>query len=484
MKRTETSTMNCSNLTVLSGLCSAENAVEYTDLLLKSWYKNNLSDPGPDLLNKMGNLYAVFVILEIIYLRYYRTDKKLNWADYMTNVTQGFVFFVYRKMGMDYPLKLFYYFVYDNFRLFNLEENGFLETWTGYFMVFLAVDFVFYWMHRWSHEMNLLWAFHQVHHSSQHYNLTTAMRQPIGHTHVIFWIYATTSLLGIPPIQFYIHLDLNLMFQFWIHTEMIDKCPKVIEFIFNTPSHHRVHHGRNPDCIDTNYAGTLIIWDRIFGTFEGEKEFLTVGKKKKNGKTDKDGKRVEIAYGLVHNLESFSSVNLQTSHFQWMWSKYEEMKKKRENGNENILKLLFFGPGYTGEPSCPRLGVHSDIPEVEVPTKFLETELSNIDGKTTPNQAKLNTRTMWYVFLQLMFTAHACELLKPMQPDFNTAVLFLIVFIAQIENFARLLDGKKLDITREGRVNCFLAVSFALILGSADVFVMPIISWLLVFFSQ
>ena len=267
-------------------------------------YSQNKHDPGPDLLNKMGNAYGILALIEVLYLRYY-SNKKVNWADYITNITQGFVFFVYRKLGFDYPLKLFYYFVYDNFRIFDLEKNDFLETWTGYFIVFLLVDFVFYWMHRWSHEMNLLWAFHQVHHSSQHYNLTTAMRQPIGHTHVIFWIYATTSLLGVPPIQFYIHLDLNLMYQFWIHTEVIDKCPKIIELIFNTPSHHRVHHGRNPECIDTNYAGTLIVWDRIFGTFEGEKDHLKVGEKD-----------TEIAYGLVHNLTSFSTVNLQTNHLR------------------------------------------------------------------------------------------------------------------------------------------------------------------------
>jgi sterol desaturase/sphingolipid hydroxylase (fatty acid hydroxylase superfamily) len=135
----------------------------------------------------------------------------------------------------------------------------------------IAQDFVYYWKHRASHRIRWFWAAHVVHHSSEHYNLTTALRQPwISH----FTGYAVMSiplvLIGFHPLLIAFVASLNLLYQYWIHTELIDKMPSWFEAVFNTPSHHRVHHAVHPRYLDANYAGIFIIWDKMFGTFVPE----------------------------------------------------------------------------------------------------------------------------------------------------------------------------------------------------------------------
>ena len=135
----------------------------------------------------------------------------------------------------------------------------------------VSVDFCYYWAHRCVHELNIGWAAHQVHHSSEDYNISTALRQSVMQRFFTSWFYLPAALFGIHPSILYTHKALNLTYQFWIHTELISTMGS-LELIFNTPSHHRVHHGRNHFCIDRNYAGVLIIWDRMFGTFASEFE--------------------------------------------------------------------------------------------------------------------------------------------------------------------------------------------------------------------
>ncbi len=141
--------------------------------------------------------------------------------------------------------------------------------WSG---AFVLIDLAYYWFHRVSHEVNLFWAGHVVHHSSEEYNLAVALRQSaIGG--VIGWIfYAPLALLGMSWEQFAVCYALNLVYQFWIHTRAISRLPAWAEAVLNTPSHHRVHHGVNPAYQDRNYAGVFIVWDRWFGTFTPERE--------------------------------------------------------------------------------------------------------------------------------------------------------------------------------------------------------------------
>lgn len=142
----------------------------------------------------------------------------------------------------------------------------------GWVVAFVAVDFAYYWFHRVSHEVNLFWAGHVVHHSSEEYNLAVALRQTaLGG--VLSWLfYMPLAALGLPLAQFATCYALNLVYQFWIHTRAIGRLPRWAEAVLNTPSHHRVHHGVNPEYQDRNYAGVFIVWDRWFGTFTPERE--------------------------------------------------------------------------------------------------------------------------------------------------------------------------------------------------------------------
>ena len=140
----------------------------------------------------------------------------------------------------------------------------------------VAVDFVYYWYHRFSHRVNFAWATHVVHHQSEEYNLAVALRQP-AFTALYSWVfYLPLALLGLPPVVWVGCFAVNLLYQFWIHTQLVDRLGW-FERVFNTPSHHRVHHSINPQYIDRNYAGILIVWDRMFGTFEPEVGPCTYG---------------------------------------------------------------------------------------------------------------------------------------------------------------------------------------------------------------
>jgi sterol desaturase/sphingolipid hydroxylase (fatty acid hydroxylase superfamily) len=153
----------------------------------------------------------------------------------------------------------------------------------------VAWDFLYYWDHRWMHEVRLLWANHVTHHSSQRYNLSTALRQPWS-PFLTAWVFAPMPLLGFPTRTTTRAGQLNLLYQYWIHTEAIDRLPAAAERVLNTPSHHRVHHGANRQYLDRNYGGILIIWDKLFGTFEPELR--------------------RVKYGLTKNIHTFNPLRI------------------------------------------------------------------------------------------------------------------------------------------------------------------------------
>ena len=150
-------------------------------------------------------------------------------------------------------------------------------------------DFVYYWNHRFMHEWRHMWAIHVVHHSSEHYNLSTALRQAWTDVAGTFVPYGALALLGVRPNLILKARGINLLYQFWIHTELIDRLGP-LEAVFNTPSHHRAHHGSNRQYLDRNYGSILIVWDRIFGTFEVEDE--------------------RVVYGLTENIETFNPIRV------------------------------------------------------------------------------------------------------------------------------------------------------------------------------
>lgn len=150
------------------------------------------------------------------------------------------------------------------------------DTWWYWILVILGVDLGYYWHHRFSHRVNIAWAGHQAHHSSEYMNFGTALRQK-WNPWFEFFFWLPLPLLGFAPWTLYVAFGFNLIYQFYVHTELIGKLPRPIEYVFNTPSHHRVHHGSDPEYLDKNYGGILIIWDRLFRSFTEEKQRPTYG---------------------------------------------------------------------------------------------------------------------------------------------------------------------------------------------------------------
>ena len=159
----------------------------------------------------------------------------------------------------------FYVLIYQNISPIQL---GLDSMWVWAF-AFIAYDFSYYWFHRMSHEINVLWAGHVVHHQSEEYNLTTALRQTSG-GFFGFMFYLPMALIGIDPYMLVTVGSLNLIYQFWVHTRHINRMPAWYEAIFVTPSHHRVHHAQNPLYMNKNHGGVFILWDKWFGTFQAE----------------------------------------------------------------------------------------------------------------------------------------------------------------------------------------------------------------------
>jgi sterol desaturase/sphingolipid hydroxylase (fatty acid hydroxylase superfamily) len=152
-----------------------------------------------------------------------------------------------------------------------------LPTWSAWLIAFFAVDFFYYWWHRFSHEVNFLWAAHVVHHQSEDYNLAVALRQAVLTSWTILPFYLPLALLGVPLPVWATVYSFSTLYQFWIHTQLVGKVRGPLEWIFNLPQHHRVHHAINPAYLDKNYGATLIVWDRLFGTFAAEEEACVYG---------------------------------------------------------------------------------------------------------------------------------------------------------------------------------------------------------------
>ncbi len=193
------------------------------------------------------------------------------------------------------------------------------HRWYTWVFVLLLVDLVWYTYHRASHRVRIMWAGHQAHHNSQYFNLTTAVRQKWNPWfELLFWV--PLPLIGVPPWLIFFAFSINLIFQFFVHTERIGRLPAAVEFVFNTPSHHRVHHASDKDYLDKNYAGILIIWDRMFGTYAEETYRPT--------------------YGLTKNYDTSNPFRLQYHEYAAMWHDL-----RRAHGLRDRLGVVFGPPG-------------------------------------------------------------------------------------------------------------------------------------------
>ena len=245
--------------------------------------------PSLDITQLATPAFILLMVVEALWLSRHRREDLVGYGakDTAASLTMGTVYgLIYMGWkGVEYA-------VYSA-----LHEASPLKLGTGvlaWVLLFFAEDLCYYWFHRVHHESRFFWASHVVHHSSQHYNLSTALRQTwTPPTSWVFW--APLALLGFHPWMIVVQQGISLLYQYWIHTEAIGRLPRPLEWLLNTPSHHRVHHAANPRYLDKNYAGILIIWDRLFGTFESETE--------------------KPVYGLTKNLQTYNPVRIAFTEF-------------------------------------------------------------------------------------------------------------------------------------------------------------------------
>ncbi len=255
--------------------------------------------------------FALMIAFEI-YLSV-RYEENYDRKDVWTNIALGFgsSFF-----GVIFGLFTSYFYL----RIFDVTPFKMpVDVWWSWVILLFADDFLYYWFHRISHEVRFFWNFHVVHHSSNQYNLSVAVRQSwfSGIAHWIF--YLPLAFLGFPLWSFVVMHGFNLIYQFWIHTKTIKKLPRIIEYTFNTPSHHRVHHGVNDAYLDKNYAGIFIIFDRIFGSFVEETE--------------------EVRYGIIKPIDSYNWLWINSHGWAEMFYAIRQKKNLRDK-----IRCIFGSP--------------------------------------------------------------------------------------------------------------------------------------------
>lgn len=240
----------------------------------------------PDIVTLAVPFFILAMLVEILAVRFRGARGRFETRDTLTSLLMGAGNVI---AGLLFGFVAWGFFTWLwQFRLWDLGT-----AWWVVALCFVLDDLRYYWYHRIAHTCRWVWAEHVNHHSSQHYNLSTALRQSwTGVLTGMMVLRAPLILLGFHPAMVLFSGGLNLIYQFWIHTEAIDRMPRWFEAVFNTPSHHRVHHGRNPEYLDANYAGTLIVWDRLFGTFVPED---------RNNPPE---------YGLVRNIATWNPIRV------------------------------------------------------------------------------------------------------------------------------------------------------------------------------
>ncbi|MEL6789697.1 MAG: sterol desaturase family protein [Pseudomonadota bacterium] len=276
----------------------------------------------PDIITLAIPVFIILIALELLVLWQRRAEfGDFDWVDGLASIAMGLGNRAVAILGAG-TLMAAAYTYFHQFRLI----DGMPITWWTIAVCFVADDFAYYWFHRVAHERRWFWASHVVHHSSQRYNLTTALRQTwTGKLTFSFVFSMPLVVIGFPPAMVLFVGSLNLLYQFWIHTETIKRLGP-LEWVLNTPSHHRVHHATNPDYLDANYAGTLIIWDRMFGTFVPER-------------MDEQPR-----YGIVRNLQTHNPLVIATH--EWV-SLFRDVT--RANSLGEVWRYVMGPPGWRAD---------------------------------------------------------------------------------------------------------------------------------------
>jgi len=342
--------------------------------------------------------YAIPVLLLSMWLENkYAISKGLKFYEFKDTISNISIGILDRILGL-LCAGLFYFiydFLYQHFAFSHIPQN-----WYTWLIIFFAVDFLYYWYHRASHEVNLFWAVHVVHHSSNEYNYSVGTRVTILQSIMRMVFFIILPVIGFKANMIVLMLLIQGVIPFFVHTRFVKKMPAWFEFIFVTPAHHRVHHGRNETYLDKNYGGVLIIWDRIFNTFTEETE--------------------DVQFGLTKPMES-KSLLWQLFHFILELS----ISVKNANGIVNKFKVLF------GKPEV----IQADLRET-LEDKFL-----------TPKPiAKSNLTDLFknYVVLQLSVSIVALLFMLYFYDTMNTAIMWFssVILIITLINCGAILEQK------------------------------------------
>jgi sterol desaturase/sphingolipid hydroxylase (fatty acid hydroxylase superfamily) len=246
------------------------------------------------------NIYALltpialgFILLEMGFCWYYKKshisfqEAVANFGTALGNQTMN----VLVAAGV----YVAYGYLWDNYRLIPDLEMNFINV----LVLLLSIDFIFYWVHRWGHEVNIMWAAHSPHHSAEEMNFFVALRASVTQRLFSFFFFWPLTIIGFKPIDIYAMTGLHLFISFLHHTELIPKLWRWVEFIFTTPSHHRVHHGINFSYLDKNFGEFLIVWDRLFGTYAEEDE--------------------KVLYGMYNPPNSWNPISINFHYYQILW---------------------------------------------------------------------------------------------------------------------------------------------------------------------
>ncbi len=284
-------------------------------------------------------IFFLLIFIEL-FVAWRKQRHLYRFNDAVTNLSCGIGSQI---LGAYFKVLIFlaYTYIFTHFRLATIQDSP-----LNWFLLFLGVDFCYYWFHRLSHEINFIWATHIVHHQSEEYNFSVALRQSWFQGLFSWAFYIPLAIAGFSPLMIVTVAAFNTLYQFWIHTRTIDRMGP-LEWILNTPSHHRVHHGSNPKYIDKNHAATLIIWDRMFGTFQKEEE--------------------EPVYGITSPLNSWNPV---WANFHY-WDELIALSKQTKSFKDKLLVFIKppgWRPDYLGGFQAPSEIDRSTYKKFDVPS--------------------------------------------------------------------------------------------------------------------
>lgn len=274
--------------------------------------------------------WFVPIFLAGVVIEYYIGRAK-NLELHLKSDTKASFWMMFYVVVVDLLPKLLAFIVFYRLHEISPLRDVVQRQWWAWVLLFLLDDFIYYWFHRLNHQVRIFWAGHVSHHSAVRMHYVTALRQGVGERLHKYFFWLALPLLGFDPLMIFMMMSINLFYQFWVHTELIRRLPRPIEWLMNTPSHHRVHHASNIRYLDQNHAGVFILWDRIFGSFSAE--------------VDSEPPR----YGLTENLRSHKPLHVATHEYQAIWRDV-----KRAARWQDKLKYIFWAPGWSHDGADKR----------------------------------------------------------------------------------------------------------------------------------